>query len=339
MSERDAAEEAKAEMDAVLAAAFGDAPRSALVPLAGGMSGAALFTVTVDGKDYVVRRSAKAPPGMTLPPNRVRLAKEYRCLELASAAGIAPRVVHLAIDAGIVVMEKIDGAPLGQSGRSRESGTITQVAQLLRRLHEGAELPPNARVAEMTAMLDGALRAGFGAGLPAALREATEEVAARLLPFDRTAPCHYDGNPNNILVTGARVYLVDWELAGQGDPYLDLAQLGVFLYPEAAQREEMHRAYLGRAPTVAEAARMYLTRVLALGYYACGFHHVMARMGLLGQEIAPADAPTLTQIHAELAQSRERFSPVRFSAALRREMTEMRASPRHAEAVAELTDR
>ena len=68
--------------------------------------------------------------------------------------------------------------------------------------------------------------------------------------------CHCDPTGRNLLDTGERVWLVDWEYSGLNDPYWDLSycsfQAGL---PEAADARLL-AAYLRRAPDSAEAARM-----------------------------------------------------------------------------------
>lgn len=88
-----------------------------------------------------------------------------------------------------------------------------------------------------------------GVSLPADLVRIVEELERVNAPHAQAAPCHRDLNPNNVLVTADRVYFVDWTIAGAGDPFVDLAQLGVFAFPRPEQREALLDAYLGRSPS------------------------------------------------------------------------------------------
>ena len=137
---------------------------------------------------------------------------------------------------------------------------------------------------------------------------------------ERTAPCHRDLNPNNILETADRAVFVDWDTAGQGDPYLDLAQLGVFAFPAPPEREALLEAYLGRRATDAERARSTVARVRALAFYALAFRQVQAVAG----QVVPDDAPvpSLPELFATIAVRRENTSPGLLARSLQREMRE-----------------
>ena len=65
----------------------------------------------------------------------------------------------------------------------------------------------------------------LGADLPHAIDdwiENTRKLARRLSPFT-PALCHNDMLPANVLDDGDRLWIVDWEYAGMGNPLFDLA--------------------------------------------------------------------------------------------------------------------
>lgn len=102
----------------------------------------------------------------------------------------------------------------------------------------------------------------------------------------RSAPRENDLNPGSILETPDRAYLIDWEVAGWGDPFVDLAQLGVFGLARDGAREELLACYLGREPDVLERAHATLARVIALGAYAVSF----TAMALISGETLPVES-------------------------------------------------
>ena len=60
-------------------------------------------------------------------------------------------------------------------------------------------------------------------------------------------PCHGDLAPDNLVYDGERVHIVDWEYAGMGDRYFDLANFSVnHDFDEDADRELLV-AYFGAA--------------------------------------------------------------------------------------------
>ena len=126
--------------------------------------------------------------------------------------------------------------------------------------------------------------------------------------------------------------LVDWDTAGQSDPFIDVGQLGVFAFPN--QREAFLEAYLGRPANEEDVARSLLGRVVALAFYALSFRNVQM---LAGEKVPPdAPEPTLAEVFAALATKRERMSPGLLARALQREMRETLASDAFAAAEARL---
>jgi Ser/Thr protein kinase RdoA (MazF antagonist) len=94
------------------------------------------------------------------------------------------------------------------------------------------------------------------------------ELSSLTKRYHTEAPCHRELNPGNVIVTGDSAFFVDWDAAGQGDTFLDLAELSVFEPPNLALREQALALYLGRAPSAEESARATLARVHALGFFA-----------------------------------------------------------------------
>jgi thiamine kinase len=57
--------------------------------------------------------------------------------------------------------------------------------------------------------------------------------------------CHNDVHHLN-LVDDGRLWLIDWEYAGQGDPYFDLASFCCYHTLSNSARRELLRTYLGQ---------------------------------------------------------------------------------------------
>jgi 5-methylthioribose kinase len=60
---------------------------------------------------------------------------------------------------------------------------------------------------------------------------------------------HGDFSPKNVLADGARVSVLDWEVAHYGDPVFDVAFLQAHLLLKAVHRPESSRAYRELADT------------------------------------------------------------------------------------------
>jgi thiamine kinase-like enzyme len=91
-----------------------------------------------------------------------------------------------------------------------------------------------------------ALARAEGLPLPApdvgALLAEVRDLEARIEPFLPTF-CHNDLMPANLLDTGDRVWVIDWEYAGIGHPLFDLAGLSSNGAFDAAQDSALLAAY------------------------------------------------------------------------------------------------
>ena len=138
----------------------------------------------------------------------------------ASALGIGPDVVAFLEPEGYLVTRFIDGE-VGQV-------TIEEAADLMRRCHAG---PPIAgrfdsfRVVE-TYAVEGRIEHSNVASRYAWAKEVADRIEARrgVVPL---CPCHNDLLAGNFIHDGDRLWIVDWEYAGMGDPAFDLANFAV----------------------------------------------------------------------------------------------------------------
>jgi hypothetical protein len=309
---RDAPALSRAQADA-LGAVFPGRVVEGLAALGGGLSGATRLSFTVDGAGFVLRQGDPA-----------RAPHEVACLRIASEVGVAPRLHYADARTGVSITERVEGARFGGDALSEPDGP-QRIAGALRRLHEGPSFPRGADLIEILGDLDRAhAAAAAGERLPADLRATVTDLAARTAPHAHAAPCHKDLNPNNILCTRDRVCFVDWETAGAGDPFLDVAQVGVFALPAPEAREAFLAAYLRRAPSDQERARALVARVLALSFYAAAFAVVRAHARVPAPRGEPA---VLVELLRAMATSRERTDPGVVAAALWRQATSEIATP------------
>ena len=111
-----------------------------------------------------------------------------------------------------------------------EVGTvhIPQVGAALRRLHDGPSIPSrfdSFRVVEAYR----AIAEDRGVGIPPVYDRASE-LAGRIERRRREEaqrPCHNDLLDANFIAEGNRLWIVDWEYAGMGDPFFDLGNFAV----------------------------------------------------------------------------------------------------------------
>jgi len=90
-----------------------------------------------------------------------------------------------------------------------------------------------------------------------------EELRKRLEMMNGTnvnvklVPCHCDYQPTNLVISGDKLYVLDWEFAGMNDPFYDIACYGNAGFDKALALLE---AYVGHKPTSEELKRLYFHR-------------------------------------------------------------------------------
>jgi thiamine kinase-like enzyme len=183
----------------------------------------------------------------------------------AAALGIAPEVLLFESD-GLMVTRFVDGASMAPDHFKAGSGTIERAATALNRLH--AEARGFTRSFDLFGTIDRyvSLLSRQGAELPAHL-EAVLAGAARIRQAlqvrpTEEKPCHCDPTGGNLIDTGARVLLIDWEYSALNEPMWDLAYLSLEAEFDVAMDERLLSAYLGRPSTENETWRMVVHKPL-----------------------------------------------------------------------------
>jgi thiamine kinase-like enzyme len=70
-------------------------------------------------------------------------------------------------------------------------------------------------------------------------------------------PCHCDYQPTNLVISGDKLYVLDWEFAGMNDPFYDIACYGNAGFDKALSLLE---CYVGHQPTKEELNRLSFHR-------------------------------------------------------------------------------
>lgn len=207
----------------LLAAAFPGAPVAGLAPAVGGFSNLTL-RATIAGAPCVLKAASR-------PAKRADLRREARALALLDGRRLgAPRALAFREGGGwsLLVTARRPGAP-GLSLYGAPAAAIAPacaaLGRALARLH-AAPIAPPADLGDL-AIAGRAAAAAEALGalpLPPELRAPLAEALAH--PAWRPARprlVHGDAGLHNILWGRRGLTLLDWELAGWGDPRLDLA--------------------------------------------------------------------------------------------------------------------
>ena len=215
------------------------------------------YRVAVDGGTFVVRVPAES--GALLGIDR---EVEHQASLLAAAAGVGPEVVAFLRPAGILVTRFIEGQPVSDAAVHLPE-TLRRVAEALRRIHAAGVVtaPFSAfRIVEEYA----ATARSHAVELPSAFATAGA-VAAEIeaaLPVEPACLCHNDLLNANFIDDGSTIRIVDWEYAGMGDRFFDLANFAVnHQLPEDEERYFLNAYFEGAGPS--QVARLRLMRLMS----------------------------------------------------------------------------
>jgi thiamine kinase-like enzyme len=240
----------------LLASGLGE-PEGPPVPLEGGITNRN-YRLRWAGRDCVLRL-----PGKDTELLGIDREAERAATEAAAALGIGPEVVAFEPALGCLVTRFIEGRPVGEEElRAR----VPEVAAALRAIHAGPALAhrfsPLARAEryrEEVLARGGEIPAGYDDAHAAAVRIRSALAGAEHAPV----PCHNDLLAANFLDDGARLRLLDWEYAGMGDRYFDLANFASNNRLDDAGVQALLESYWGEPATPARLAAVGLMRLLA----------------------------------------------------------------------------
>ena len=225
-------------------------------PLGGGITNRN-FKVSVDGDVFVLRVGGKDTELLG-----IDRGAEHEAARAAAAAGVAPEVVAFLEPEGYLVTRFVAGEiPPPEELRTPEG--LERVVAALRAVHAGGPLRArfdSFRVVE--AYRDEAER--HGVRVPPAYERA-HALARRIEPARARAPrvpCHNDLLNANFIRDGERLWIVDWEYAGTGDVFFDLANFSVNHELEPDEDDELLHSYFGER-RAEDAAALTLMRFMS----------------------------------------------------------------------------
>ncbi|MBZ9992327.1 phosphotransferase family protein [Mesorhizobium sp. BH1-1-4] len=245
-----------------------DEPRAKLaaIPVLAGYTGpldrlGGLTNLVFRAGDYCLRIPGKGTEEYINRANEAIAARE------AARAGVSPEVLHADAATGVMVTRYIAGAETMSPEKFRDrQGSPARAAKAFRKLHaSGAVFPFRF---ELFSMIDDYLKvlSTRDVALPAGYHDVVREaesvrsaLAVRPLPL---VACHCDPLCENFLDTGERMWIVDWEYSGMNDPLWDLGDLSVEGKFDAAQDEELMRAYFGGEARPAERGRVVVYKAM-----------------------------------------------------------------------------
>jgi thiamine kinase-like enzyme len=234
-----------------------------LVPVPGGLSNHA-WRAEMGGRSYFVRLGGRDA-------ERLGVDRHSECtlLETVAAAGLSPAVLACDPASDLLVTQFVDGEPWHRAD-AHEPRNLRRLGEALRRLHQ-LPVPAGVRRVSFHAQA-GQLEAQLeGAGVvERAVKRAVGPAFERLSSRPEcVALCHNDLHHLNLLDSGDRLWVVDWEYGGCGDLLFDFASFLCQHESGPAEQEALLDAYGDRqavAPDLVAAARRAFDYVQWLWY-------------------------------------------------------------------------
>jgi thiamine kinase-like enzyme len=229
-------------------------------PLEGGITNRN-FRARFGGVDHVIRVPGKDTNLLEIDRGAERIANER-----AARIGIAPPVVAMLDEPQCIVTVFVEGEGL-DAGDLRQQPMLTDVARSLRAIHDRGEALPTSfdsfRVVETYA----ATARERGAPPPPAYEEALGHAraieAALSGPEHDPVPCHNDLLAANFIRGPEKLWIVDWEYAGMGDRYFDLANFAVNNELGEGGELALLEAYFAESPSAGPVATLRLMKFMS----------------------------------------------------------------------------
>ena len=228
----------------------------------GGMTNRTYKVETDHSKAYVVRIPGEGTESMICRSDE-KISTELAC--------------HLGIDAdllfwgngeeeGLKVSSYIQNAVTLNKERMKDSNTIRDIAQVLRKLHT-CEVETGV-VFDVFAMADTYEKVinAHSINMYSDYFEVRKHVMQIKQQVEKQnafhiVPCHNDPLPENWVYGNDRLYLIDWEYAGMNDSMWDLADVSIESEYEEEQDMFLLKDYLGHAPDYATKMRFMANKL------------------------------------------------------------------------------
>ena len=196
----------------------------------------------------------------------VSLEREWQSTSIAAEAGLSPKTIQYHPEERIFITDFIETGD--RDINLREPTSLKKFCDLVRELHSlKAEFPIKfCPFDSINEYIEKAIE--VGAILPDSLFLKIipwmKQLQLEIDPLSTCVPCHFDLHHRNVLDDGERYWLIDWEYAGMGDPFFDLATAASIEDFSEKEMIEFLRVYLNnRQPSPQEVSYFNTMRTLA----------------------------------------------------------------------------
>lgn len=220
------------------------------------------FKITVGGTDYALRVAGKGTAAMINRPAEANNAS------VMAAAGINPELFYYDSVTGDKIDFYIDGKTLHVPDFQTDDAAkyIKLIAKMLHQVHNcGKEFKGKFDfIAEFYRYVDLIEKNSIK------VYDGHDKVMAKMMEIQaileknprRQTPTHNDPLPENWLYKDDRIYLIDWEYGGIGDPIMDVAAFSLEVGLTAEQEQLLIREYFDREATPEEYAMILIDKFI-----------------------------------------------------------------------------
>lgn len=233
----------------------------------GGRGTSKILQFKVQGKPYLLRVTDETRPAFF-----IDTLSEVQNMLTVNDLNVAPKLHHSNAKSGVIIMEYIHNVrltPQMLNNQSESQIIYRELAQALRNLHSGPKFTN--KPTDVFRNLETLAEEANLAFVPPFAREALSTILSLekvLRDHMESAPCHLDIHSNNVLYSGEKIYLIDWELSANSDPYVDLALASMFFVFDKEKEGIFLRNYFSGAPTSTQKAKFFLMKQVTLCLYS-----------------------------------------------------------------------
>lgn len=218
------------------------------------------FRVDVNGDSFALRIAGNGTDKLGIDREH-----EYAANLAAGKLGIAPEVIHVIQPEGYLITRFIDARPFPIEDIT-QSENIRKVMELVRKIHSMPEILGEFsafRTVENYAETARRNDVELPENLDFLMERSHEAEAAIMTTQQPLRPCHNDLLNANFLINDEQIYILDWEYAGMGDIFFDLANFSTnHELSEEQDRWELE-CYFGKV-TEKQIAHLNIMKVMSL---------------------------------------------------------------------------
>ncbi|HTM64087.1 MAG TPA: choline/ethanolamine kinase family protein [Gammaproteobacteria bacterium] len=199
------------------------------------------YKVRTISNEYIVRMPGNHSDQM------IHRGNEAEATQIAFAVGVAPEVVYDEKNGKRVTRFIPNGLTMNKT-LMRKPDNLFKAVEVLKNLHAARSFPNTVNVFERNREWL-TLMEKQNYPLPQAyldLKDKIDQIETLFAEFNISlVPSHNDTTPGNFILSGEKMYLIDYEYAGNNDPVWDLAYLAIEADLPDSEYRFLLRKYFG----------------------------------------------------------------------------------------------